>query len=111
MDAIKGWLNGNIAWIGFVVMCILGSVVAHVKSYEAANAEWTVKQHFWGLVRRVLYGSMAGLMVYNLHVEFEWSEPLSYVGTGIAAIFASDFFDFIWITVKAYIRKRLGLGD
>lgn len=111
MDGVKLWLSENFAWFGFVVMCILGSIVAHIKSYEAANATWTIHQHFWGLVRRGVYGGMAGLMVYYLHLEYQWSQPLSYVGTGIAAIFASDFFDFLWITAKEYVRKKLGLGD
>jgi len=50
-------------------------------------------------------------MVYQLHIEYQWSGPLSYVATGISAIFASDMFDFLWITVKAYVRKRLGLEE
>jgi hypothetical protein len=109
MSALEIWLAKNLSWLGFVVMCVLGSIVAHIKNYESANVEWTVRQHFWGLVRRGIYGAMAGLMVYYLHLEYQWSGPLSYVITGIAAIFASDVFDFMWITGKAWIRKKLGL--
>lgn len=109
MAALEIWIVKNLGWLGFVIMCVLGSIVAHIKSYEASNVEWSVRQHFWGLFRRLIYGTMAGLMVYQLHIEYQWSGPLSYVATGISAIFASDMFDFLWITVKAYVRKRLGL--
>lgn len=109
MAALEIWVIKNLGWLGFVIMCVLGSIVAHIKSYEASNVEWTPRQHFWGLVRRLVYGTMSGLIVYYLHLEYEWSGPLSYVATGICAIFASDMFDFMWITVKAYVRKKLGL--
>ncbi len=110
VQALKLWLAENISWLGFVVMTVLGSVVAHIKAYEAAAVEWALHVHFWGIVRRIIYGTLAGLMVYNLHIEFQWSQPLSFVGTGIATIFASDFFDFLWITAKEWVRKKLGLS-
>lgn len=109
MVALEIWIAKNLGWLGFVVMFILGSIVAHTKSYEASNRKWSIREHFWGIVRRLLYGALAGLMVYYLHLEYKWSEPLSYVGTGIASIFASDFFDFLWISAKDWVRKKLGI--
>ena len=109
MAAIEIWFVKNLGWLGFVIMCVLGSIVAHIKAYETANVEWSVRQHFWGLFRRLIYGTMAGLMVYQLHIEYQWSGPLSYVATGISAIFASDAFDFLWVVIKAKARKILGL--
>ena len=109
MENFKIWLSENLSWFGFVLMCLTGSIVAHIKAYEAANSIWTIRQHYWGLIRRMIYGAMAGMMVYALHLEYNWSGPLSFVATGISSIFASDFFDFLWITAKAYVRKRLGL--
>lgn len=111
MDNFRAWLTENLSWLGFVLMCLMGSVVAHIKAFEAANVEWTFKQHYWGLIRRMIYGAMAGMIVYALHLEYNWSGPLSFVATGISSIFASDFFDFLWITAKAAVRKRLGLVD
>lgn len=111
MDGFKQWMTENLSWMGFLLMCVLGSIVAHVKAYEAVGVEWGLRQHAWGLVRRLIYGATAGLMVYALHLEYHWSQPLSFVGTGIASIFASDFFDFVWTTGKAWIRKRLGVSE
>ena len=111
MAALEVWFAKNLGWLGIVVMCMLGSVVAHIKNYEQSNREWTVKEHFWGLIRRVIYGAMSGLIVYNLHIEYRWSEPMTYIITGVTAIFASDFFDFLWVTAKEWARKKLGLTN
>jgi len=105
------WVMKNLGLIGIALMVILGSLVAHLKSYEASAVEWTTRQHFWGIVRRLIYGTMAGFLVYFLRQEYHWSEPLSHVITGIAAIFASDAFDFLWVVIKAKARKILGLEN
>lgn len=110
VQALKLWLAENISWLGFVVMTVLGSVVAHIKAYEASAVEWALNVHFWGIVRRMIYGTLAGLIVYNLYIEYHWSQPIAFIVTGITTIFASDFFDFLWITAKDYIRKKLGLS-
>lgn len=109
MAALEIWIAKNLGLLGVVIMVILGSLVAHIKNYESSNREWSTREHFWGIFRRMIYGAMAGIIVYQLHVEYQWSQPLSFVYTGIAAIFASDMFDFLWITGKAWIRKKLGL--
>lgn len=107
MASIEVWLAKNLGWLGFVIMCILGSVVAHIKKYEASDVQWTPRQHFWGIVRRLFYGALAGIMVYMLHIEYQWSGPLTYVFTGIVAIFASEFFDLLFFLVK----RKLGLNS
>jgi len=109
MAAIELWAVKNLGLIGLAIMVILGSLVAHLKSYEASNVEWSTKQHIGGIIRRLIYGTMAGFVVYFLRQEYHWSEPLSHVITGIAAIFASDAFDFLWVVIKAKARKILGL--
>ena len=111
MEQIKIWVSENLSWLGFLVMWVMGSIVAHLKAYESSSVEWTMRQHTWGLMRRLIYGTLAGLMVYQLHIEFKWSDPLSFVATGISAVFAADFFDFLWITAKAWARKKLGLDQ
>ena len=108
MAALKLWMVENLSWLGFVIMTILGSVVAHIKAYEAANMEWAVSKHFWGIVRRMIYGATAGLSVYFLQIEYHWSQPLSFVGTGIATIFAADFFDFLWIKMREKLSVFFG---
>jgi len=109
MAALEIWAVKNLGLIGIALMVILGSLVAHLKNYEASSVEWTAREHFWGIVRRLIYGTMAGFLVYFLRQEYHWSEPLSHVITGIAAIFASDAFDFLWVVIKAKARKILGL--
>jgi hypothetical protein len=106
MAAIEIWVIKNLGWLGFVVMCILGSVVAHIKAYEESKVEWTVRKHVWGVIRRLVYGATAGLMVYQLHIEYSISGPLAHVATGVVAIFASDFFDLLWNIVK----RRIGFN-
>lgn len=111
MAAVEIWLAKNLGLLGIALMVVLGSLVAHLKSYEASAVEWTARQHFWGIVRRLIYGTMAGIFVYWLRIEYGWSEPLSHVITGIAAIFASDAFDFLWLVIKSKARKYFGLGE
>ena len=108
MLALEIWIAKNLGWIGFIIMFLLGSVVARVKNYEQSNREWTVREHFWGLVRRVIYGAMAGIFVYLMHLEYRWSEPMSYIFTGIAAIFASDLFDFLWVKMREKLSLFFG---
>lgn len=105
------WVTKNLGLLGISVMVILGSLVAHIKQYEQSTVEWTARQHFWGIIRRLIYGAMAGFIVWNLRIEYGWSEPLSHVITGIAAIFASDAFDFLWLVIKSKARKYFGLGS
>lgn len=108
MSAIEAWITKNFFVLGFVVMFVLGSFVAHIKNYEASNREWSVRQHFWGLVRRMIYGAMAGLFVYLMYLEYQWSAPISHIFTGIAAIFASDLFDFMWIKTREKLSLLFG---
>lgn len=107
MAALEIWALKNLGWLGIALMCVLGSIVAHIKKYEASNVEWTARQHFWGIVKRLIYGALAGMMVYQLHLEYQWSGPLTYVFTGIVAIFASEFFDLLFFLVK----RKLGFND
>ena len=111
MAALELWIVKNLGLVGLAVMVILGSLVAHLKSYEASAVEWTARQHVWGIIRRLVYGAMAGFIVWNLRLGCGRSEPLSHVITGIAAIFASDAFDFLWLVIKSKARKYFGLGE
>lgn len=111
VQLLKAWLIENATIFGFGIMMILGGLVAHIKAYEASAIEWTLRQHSAGIIKRMIYGATAGLMVYYLHLEYSWSQPLSFVATGIASIFASDFFDFLWVTAKEWVRRKLGLTN
>jgi len=108
MTALEIWIAKNLGVIGAVVMVVLGSLVAHVKRYEASEREWSVKEHVGGIFRRILYGTMAGIFVYLLHLEYKFSEPMAYIFTGIAAIFASEWFDFLWVKVREKLSLLFG---
>lgn len=108
MSVLEIWIAKNLGMLGAVVMVILGSLVAHVKRYEASEREWSIKEHVGGIFKRLLYGSMAGIFVYLLHLEYHFSEPMSYIFTGIAAIFASEWFDFLWVKVREKLSLIFG---
>lgn len=108
MTALEIWIAKNLGFIGAVVMVVLGSLVAHVKRYEASEREWSVKEHAGGIFKRLLYGSMAGIFVYLLHLEYHFSEPMAFIFTGIAAIFASEWFDFLWVKVREKLSLIFG---
>jgi len=110
MTALEIWIAKNLGFIGAAIMVILGSLVAHVKRYEASEREWSVKEHLGGVFKRLLYGTMAGIFVYLLHLEYRasFSEPMAFIFTGIAAIFASEWFDFLWVKVREKLSLLFG---
>lgn len=108
MTALELWIAKNIGLIGGAIMVVVGSLVAHTRSYEDSKREWTVREHFWGIVRRLLYGTMAGMFVYLLHLEYHFSEPMAFIFTGIAAIFASEWFDFLLVKVREKLSLIFG---
>lgn len=111
MSALEIWIAKNLGFIGAAIMVILGSLVAHVKRYETSDHEWSVREHIGGIFKRLLYGTMAGIFVYLLHLEYHFSEPMSYIFTGIAAIFASEWFDFLWVKIREKFSLLFGGGN
>jgi len=109
MSGIELWIKTNLSWVGFVVMTVVGSIVAHIKAYEASEVEWPFSKHFWGIVKRLFYGSFAGLIVYCAHDYFHWDQKLSFIAAGICSVFAPDLFDFIYKLGKKWIQKFIGV--
>ncbi len=105
MSEFELWVKANLSWAGFVIMTVVGSIVAHIKAYEASESEWPATKHFWGIVKRLFYGCFAGMIVYFAHSYFEWDEKLSFIATGICSVFAPDLFDFIYKLGKKWIQK------
>lgn len=109
MSGIEIWLKGNISWLGFVMMTTIGSVVAHIKAFEASDIEWTYSKHIWGIITRVIYGVFAGLIVYFAHGYFGWDEKLSFIATGLCCVFATDVVDFWYKLGKKWFQKVVGV--
>lgn len=109
MSELEIWIKANLSWVGFLVMVVVGSVVAHIKAYEVSEMEWPLSKHFWGIIKRLFYGCFAGLMVYFAHIYFQWDEKLSFIATGICSVFAPDLFDFIYKLGKRWLQKFLGV--
>ena len=107
---IKGWVAENIAWLGFWVMCTIGSVVGHIKAYEASNTLWPVKKHAWDLVRRACYGGFIALVVAFTYKYFGLSQEVAFVMTGILSVFGSESIDFMYEKVKERISKKANDG-
>lgn len=111
---LKKWIAENAPWLGFLVMALLGGVIAHVRAWERAGIKIPVGEHVKGLLIRCIYAGMAGLMIYMLAqaaIEYGWkvSEPLTFVFAGIGGMFGAELFDFIFTTGKDWMRKKLGL--
>lgn len=108
------WIKANISWLGFVVMCILGGTVGHIKAWQKAAAagappmSW--KQHAAGMVVRLIFAAFVTIIVYFLHVGLGWDNlMISFVVAGIAAVFASDVVDLLWYFGQEKARVMFGL--
>lgn len=107
IEVIGLWLSKNVPWIGYVLMSILGGIVAHVRDWETRNPGYTFKQHVWALVRRTIMAVLAGAMWYLLMKENEWeARPYAYVGASLVGLFAPEFFDFLWGLLKDRVGKK-----
>lgn len=108
---MQQWLTEQANAISFLVMSILGGIVAHIRAHEKAGIEMSTGQHFWGITRRLVYAIFAGLLVWFLHIEYSWSEPLSFMLAGIVGVFGAEALEFLWQTTTDTIRRRVGADD
>lgn len=110
----KKWIAENAPWLGFIVMALLGGVVAHIRAWERAGVVIPVSDHVKGLIVRSCYAGMAGLLIYwsaqaAIEYGYKVSEPLTFVFAGIGGMFGAELFDFLLSTGSDYARKKLGL--
>lgn len=107
MQKILTFFETNVPWIGFLLMAIVGGIVAHIKGWEAHNPEMTVRQHLWAVFRRTIMASLAGIMWYFIMLEYGWTtKPFAYVGAALVGLFAPEFFDFLWDVFKSRISRK-----
>ena len=111
MSEIEIWLKTNISWLGFVMMTMIGSAIAHIKAFEASDEEWSYAKHVGGVIVRFIYGIFAGLIVYFAYQYYGWNEKLSFIATGLCCVFATDVVDFWYKLGKKWFQKFTGIDD
>lgn len=109
LEAAQGWLSRNTPWLGFVLLAVLGGVVAHIREWESTHPGYTYSQHAWSLFRRSVMSVLAGLMWWLLMRENGWeSRPYAYVGASLVGLFTPEFFDLLWGVFKARFSATAG---
>lgn len=107
IEAFGAWLAKNVPWIGYVLMSVLGGVVAHIRDWEKQNPGMTLRQHAWAITRRTIMAVLAGIMWYLLMKENAWeARPYAYVGASLVGLFAPEFFDWMWALLKARVEAK-----
>lgn len=85
-------------------MALLGGAIAHIQNFERATTHWSFTAHFLGATASLVKAFFIALIIYYLHVEYRWSEPLSFVATGVLSVFASDaiYSVYGWLKPKLF---------
>ncbi len=106
---LEGWLSGR-PLIGFILLAIVGGIVAHVRMYERSGIELTPMRHFWGIVRRMLSSGFAGLLVFFAWSNLGWSEAWGYFVAGMCGMFSTEFFEIAWSFGHQKLSAMWGSG-
>lgn len=101
----KAWIIENANWVGFAAMSFIGSVVGHIKAYEASAVEWPIKKHFWDLFKRCSYAVFIALIIYLGYDYFKIAQPIAFILTGIFSVFGSETIDFFYERAKVWFVK------
>ena len=109
-NPVKNWLLDEFAWIGFILTAMVGGVVGFIKSYEQAAVETTLRAKVWAIVRRVFMAGFAGFLIWQLSIEYNLSSAWGHVTSGIVGMFAAEFFEVLWVSVKTRIELMMGRG-
>ena len=85
---------------------MVGGVVAHIRSYEQAKIELTLRQHMWGLVGRVISSGFMGLITYFTWNATGWTEAWGFVAAGIIGLFATEASVAVFHIGKTWLERR-----
>lgn len=109
LELVYAWTMKNVPWLGYIVMSVLGGIVAHIRDWEKRNpGSMTVRNHFWALVRRTFYAVMASALWYLIMKEHGWeARPYAHMGAGIVGMFASEWFDWLWGQMKSRMGAKI----
>ena len=110
---MKEWLLAfkSTPIIGFLVLAVMGGIVAHIRRYEQMGVVLTPWQHWWAIVRKALPAVLSSLLVYAAWDALSWTLSWGFVVAGIVAVFASEAFDFAWFLLKEFALKRIGSAE
>lgn len=99
------FIDKHVPWLGFILMSVIGGVVAHVREWESKFPGYSFQQHCFAILRRTIMAVLAGAMWFLIMKGQGWLDsPYSYVGASLVGLFAPEFFDFLWDLFK----KRVG---
>lgn len=106
------WLNEKAPWAAFIVLSVMGGIVAHIRMFEQMKVDMTPIQHLWSISRRATMAAFAGLLVY--FAADGWgarASPWSFIAAGICGMFAAEFFDLLWRLGSAYVQGRVKITE
>lgn len=105
---VKNLFSEDLVWIGFVITAMVGGLVGFIKDYERAGVETTWRAKAWGILRRVIMAGFAGHLLFQLSVEYSVSQAWGGVAAGIVGMFAAEFFEVLWVVVRARMQAITG---
>jgi ABC-type Fe3+-siderophore transport system permease subunit len=104
------WIQANSAWLGYVVMILLGGVTAHILAFEKSTEDWPWWEHFFGLVASLIKATFVSIVVFFLAQQYSgWPPPLCFVLAGIGSVFASDTIRWGYDKTRGFFDARLPL--
>lgn len=96
--------------IGFIILAMVGGIVAHIRAYEQAKIELSLRQHVWGIIGRIISSGFMGLITYFTWNATGWSQAWGFVAAGIIGLFATEASVAIYQIGKAWLEKKF-LGE
>ena len=102
------------ALLGTALMVVLAATAAYIKAYEKAEIEWPVKRHIGTWLIKMFYAGFSAMLVWYgaksaIAYGFHIPEPVIPFVIGVAAFAGADFIDFLFVTMRDIIRRKLGL--
>lgn len=104
---LANWFQANAAWLGYVVMAVLGGAISHIQSFEKSPVKWEPAKHVGCLVIAWTKAFFIAAIIYYIGQEFRLSQPLCFVATGIFAVFATDAILWFYNLIKRLVGARI----
>ena len=86
-------------------MATLGGLVGHLLAYEERRTEYTWGQHLRQIAGSLIKAYFIMVSILLAALEWNWSQPLSHLGTGVASVFGSETIRAMW---NFTMRKMFG---
>lgn len=109
IEKVLMFIDKHAPWAGFILMSVIGGVVAHVREWEAKFPDYTLRQHAFAVSRRAVMAVFAGAIWFKVMEAQGWlSSPYAYVGASLVGLFAPEFLDLLWGIFK---QRVLGAAN